>query len=98
MTNPMNVGYTILAFAIAVALIIVGILVAGIMDQTTADVYDKVGIPENSTWRTLRSTAVSYTSTGMNIALIGLILVAIGVLLAAVFGFVGVASRGGRPE
>ena len=89
MTNPTAVGTTILAFAVAIALIIVGILVAGVIDTVTGDIFTTLNV--SSTWTSLRNTAVSYTQTSVNIALVGLILTGVSVLLAAVFGFVGVA-------
>ena len=91
MANPLTVGNTILAFAVAIALIIVGILIAGVIDTVTGDIFGQLNV--SSTWLNLRSTAVSYTQTSMNISLVGLILMGIGILLAAVFAFAGSAGR-----
>ena len=86
--NPIQVGYTILSLIVAVALIVVGLLVGGVLDSITDTVYKDLKL-NGTKWDQMRQTAVGYAQTGINIVLVAIILTAVGVLLAVVFGFVG---------
>ena len=81
--NPQGVGMVILALALAIAFALVGIFVAGIIDDTMVDVFNSTGVP--ASWDNLRATAVNYTQNAVQIALVGIILVGVAVLLAVVF-------------
>ena len=94
--NPLNVGYSVLAVIVTIALIIVGLLIGGVIDKTTADVYSQLNI--NGTWAQLRETTVNYAQQGINIMLIAIILTALGVVLAVIFGFMGIVGGRARAE
>ena len=93
--NPIQIGYTILALVVAIALIGVGLLVGGVIDANTADVFGNLNLT-GSKWDQMRQTAINYAQQGINIVLVSIILTALGILLAVIFGFVGGINKSSR--
>lgn len=93
--NPIQIGYVILSLVIAIALIGVGLLIGGVIDATTQQIFQSQNLT-GTTWDTLRNTATNYAQQGIQITLVAIILVAVSVILAVIFGFVGTIR--GRAE
>lgn len=89
--SPLGIGKVILALGIAVGIILVAILVGGVLADAVGDVFADVGL-NGTTWDTLKTTAVNYSTNAIQIALVGIILTGVAVLLFIVFKFANVGG------